>query len=36
LSVEAKAFDMLLEQLPWSYSTIKFPWMARPIYTEWR
>jgi hypothetical protein len=36
LSVEAKAFDMLLDQLPWSYSTIKFPWMARPIYTEWR
>jgi hypothetical protein len=36
LSVEAKAFDMLLEQLPWSYSTIKFPWMERPIYTEWR
>ena len=36
LSVEAKSFDMLLDQIPWSYSTIKFPWMDRVIYVEWR
>jgi hypothetical protein len=36
LSVEARAFDMLLDQVPWSYSTIKFPWMDRAIYVEWR
>ncbi len=36
LLVEAKSFDMLLDQIPWSYSTIKFPWMERVIYVEWR
>lgn len=36
LSVESKAFDLLLDQIPWSYSTIKFPWMERVIYVEWR
>jgi len=36
LSVEAKSFDMLLDQIPWSYSTIKFPWIDRVIYVEWR
>ncbi len=36
LLVEAKPFDMLLDQIPWSYSTIKFPWMERVIYVEWR
>ena len=36
LSVEARPFDMLLDQIPWSYSTIKFPWMDRVIYVEWR
>ena len=36
LSVEARPFDMLLDQLPWSFSTIKFAWMDRVIYVEWR
>ncbi len=36
LLVEPKSFDMLLDQLPWSYSTIKYPWMERVIYVEWR
>ena len=36
LSVEARSFDMLLDQIPWSYSTIKLPWMDRVIYVEWR
>jgi len=36
LTVEPKAFDMLLDQIPWSYSTIKFPWMQRVLYVEWR
>ncbi len=36
LSVEARSFDMLLDQIPWSFSTIKFPWMDRVIYVEWR
>ena len=36
LIVQSKAFDMLLDGLPWSYSTIKLPWMDRPIYVDWR
>ncbi len=36
LSVEPRTFDMLLDQVPWSYSTIKFAWMERVIFVEWR
>ena len=36
LIVQSKAFDMLLDGLPWSYSTIKLPWMEKPIYVDWR
>jgi hypothetical protein len=36
LAVETRAFDMLLDQVPWSYSTIKFGWMERVIYVDWR
>lgn len=36
LQVESKAYDMLLDQLPWGFSTIKYPWMERVVYVEWR
>lgn len=36
LLVQTKAFDMLLDSLPWGYSTIKLAWMKNPIYVEWR
>jgi hypothetical protein len=36
LAVESRPFDMLLDQIPWSFTTIKFPWMERVIYVEWR
>jgi len=36
LKVEPKAFDMLLDRLPWSIAIIKYSWMKRPIYVEWR
>ena len=36
LLVEARPFDMLLDSIPWSFSTVKFPWMDRIIYVEWR
>ncbi|MGD8587565.1 MAG: contractile injection system tape measure protein [Chromatiales bacterium] len=36
LRVETKAYDMLLDQLPWSFSIIKHPWMDRVIHVEWR
>jgi hypothetical protein len=36
LRVESKTYDMLLDQLPWGFSTIKYPWMERVVYVEWR
>ncbi|WP_199119175.1 contractile injection system tape measure protein [Pedobacter sp. ASV28] len=36
LTVEAKAFDMLLDSLPWSFRTIKFSWMEKAIQVKWR
>lgn len=35
LKVERKAFDILLDQLPWSINIIKLPWMSNPIYVNW-
>ena len=35
LIVEQKAYDMLLERIPWSFSIIKFPWMDMLLKTEW-
>lgn len=36
LTVETKTVDILLDQLPWSISLIKLPWMALPLYVTWR
>ncbi|MDH6313643.1 hypothetical protein M2137_002433 [Parabacteroides sp. PFB2-10] len=36
LTVEEKAYDMLLDTIPWSYTPIRFPWMEAPIYVKWR
>ncbi len=36
LRIETKAFDVLLDQLPWNYSIIKYPWMDQGIQVEWR
>ena len=36
LQVEERAFDMLLDQIPWSFSTIKYSWMKRVIFVKWR
>ena len=35
VQVERTGVDILLERLPWSYATIKFPWLDHIIYTEW-
>lgn len=35
LKVNRKAYDMLIERLPWSISMIKYKWMDRMIYVEW-
>lgn len=36
LTVEQKAYDMLLDSLPWSYSPIKHSWMNKIIIVKWR
>ena len=36
LKVEQRAFDMLLDSIPWGFSTIKHPWMERVVYVKWR
>jgi hypothetical protein len=35
LQIERQTFDVLLESLPWGFSTVKLSWMKKPIYTEW-
>lgn len=36
LTVEAVAFDLLLDQLPWGIGLVKSPWMAAPLQVNWR
>lgn len=36
LTVSHKAYDMLLDSLPWSYSMIKLPWMQKMLFVQWR
>lgn len=36
LNVEQKSIDVLLDKMPWSFSTIKLPWMEHPLMTDWR
>lgn len=36
LHIESQPFDMLLDRLPWSYATIRHPFMAEPVYVHWR
>lgn len=35
LQVEARAYDILIEKIPWAFSIIKFPWMKTPLFTQW-
>lgn len=36
LTVENKAYDILLDSLPWSYKMIRLPWLKKPISISWR
>lgn len=36
LHVERKAFDVLIDRIPWGYTTVKLPWMERAIHVVWR
>ncbi len=35
LTVEKNAYDILLNQFPFSFSIIRFPWMKKPLYVTW-
>ena len=35
LQVERKGFDLLLNTIPWGFSTIKLAWMKKYIQVEW-
>lgn len=36
LAVAEKAYDMLLDSIPWQFRTIKYQWMEKPILVHWR
>lgn len=36
LTVDQRAYDILLDSLPWSYKMIRFPWLKKMIIVEWR
>lgn len=36
LYVENRAYDILLDSLPWSYRHIRLPWLKKPINVVWR
>lgn len=36
LTVEEKAFDMLLDQIPWSIAKLKLSWMQKLLEVVWR
>ncbi len=36
LTVEEKAYDLLLDSIPWNFRTVKFPWMEKYIEVRWR
>ena len=34
LQVQAQTFDMLIDRLPWGFSTIKYPWMPEVLHVQ--
>jgi hypothetical protein len=35
LTVEKRAYDLLIHQSPFSFSIIKYPWMDKPLHVSW-
>ncbi|GEM_PF-2757299 len=36
LTVEQKGYDVLIDRLPWSFTTIKSKWMDSTLFVKWR
>lgn len=35
LTIEKRAYDLLLNKSPFSFSIIKYPWMPKPLHVNW-
>lgn len=35
LNVEKRAYDILINRSPFSFSIVKFPWMKKPLHVNW-
>lgn len=35
LKVENKGVDILLDRIPWTFRTVKLPWMSKSLLVEW-
>jgi len=35
LFIEKRVYDILINQSPFSFSVIKYPWMTKPLYVQW-
>lgn len=35
LTVEKRAYDILINRSPFSFSIIKYPWMSKPLHVYW-
>lgn len=35
LIIEKRAYDLLINQSPFTFSVIKYPWMGKPLYVKW-
>ncbi len=35
LTIEKRAYDLLLHQSPFTFSIIKYPWMQKPLHVQW-
>ena len=36
LTVEERAYDILLDSIPWSYKLVRLPWMENILKVNWR
>ena len=35
LTIEKRAYDLLIHQSPFTFSIVKYPWMNKPLYVQW-
>lgn len=35
LTVEKRGYDVLLDSLPWTFASVKYHWMKKPVLVDW-